>query len=86
MLELKWHSESKLQNVNHNLSNIHQHVTIEIFQGQEGTTSMDPPASLGLSLADAENQRTTKHPRIWGLKVTRMQKQLRRYGNVSYPA
>ena len=31
ILEQKQHIENKLQNANHNLSNIHQHVTHEIF-------------------------------------------------------
>ena len=61
-LHLNKHRENKLQNVNHNLSNIHQRVTNENFQGQEGTMSMDTPAPLGLYLIEAENQRTTKHP------------------------
>ena len=30
ILEQKQHGENKVQNVNHNLSNIHQHVTIKI--------------------------------------------------------
>ena len=37
ILELKQHRENKLQNVNNNLSNIHQHVTNETFQGQGET-------------------------------------------------
>ena len=32
---------------------------------------MDTPAQLSLSLIEVENQRTTKHPRILVLKVTR---------------
>ena len=36
ILELKQRRENKLQNVNINFSNIHHHVTIEIFWGQGG--------------------------------------------------
>ena len=36
MLELKQYRENKLQNVNHNHANIHQHVTNETFQEQGG--------------------------------------------------
>ena len=50
----KQHRGSKLQNVNYNLRNIRQHVS----NGQEGTMSMKTPAPLGLSLAEAENQRS----------------------------
>ena len=67
ILELKQHRENKLQNVNHSLSNIHQHVTNEIFQGQGETMNVDTPAPLGLSVAKAENQRTTKRPQMPGL-------------------
>ena len=33
ILELKWDRESKLQDVNHNLSNIHQHLATKQFEG-----------------------------------------------------
>mgnify|MGYP007065656147 CR=1 FL=1 len=33
ILELKQHRENKLQNVNHNLSNIHQHLATKQFEG-----------------------------------------------------
>ena len=32
--------------------------------------SVDTPAPLGLSLVEAENQRTTKRPQMSGLRVT----------------
>ena len=50
ILELKQHRENKLQNVDNNVCNIHQHVTNEVFQGQEETTNVDTPAPLGLFL------------------------------------
>ena len=53
-----------LQNVNHNHSNIHQHVTNETFQEQGETMNVDTPTPLNLSLDEAEKQRTTKHPRM----------------------
>ena len=34
ILELEQHRENKLQNVENNVSNIHQHITNEVFQGQ----------------------------------------------------
>ena len=70
ILKLKQHSENKLQNANHNHYNIHHHVMNKRFQGQEGIMSVDTLAPLGLSLAKAENQRRTKHPRMSDLKVT----------------
>ena len=41
ILELKQHRENKLQNVNNNFSNIHQHVTNEVFQGHEEKMNVD---------------------------------------------
>ena len=58
ILELKQHRENKLQNVDNNVSNIHQHVTNEYFQGQGETRNVDTPAPLGLLLDEAKNQRT----------------------------
>ena len=55
----------------HNHSNIHQHVTNETFQDQGEAMNVDTPTPLGLSLAEAEKQRTTKHPRMLGFKATR---------------
>ena len=71
ILELKQHRENKLQNVNNNLSNIHQHVTNANFQGQGERINMDTHALLGLSLAEPQNKRTTKHG-MSGLKASRL--------------
>ena len=51
ILEVKQHGENTLQNANHNLYNIHQHVTNEFFQGWEGAMSvaiLAPSASPSL--------------------------------------
>ena len=70
ILELKQHRDNKLQNVNHNHSNIHQHETNETFQEQGETMNVDTPTSLGLFLVEAKKQRTTKRPRMSTLKAT----------------
>ena len=71
ILELKQHREDKLQSVNHNHLNIHQHVTNIIFQEQGDMMNVDTPTPLGLSLDEAEMQRTTKRPRMSGFKAIR---------------
>ena len=40
--------------------------------------SVDTPASLGLSLAEAKNQRTTKRPRMPTVKVTNCLKAIKK--------
>ena len=60
-----------LQNVDNNVSDIHQHVTNEVFQGQGKTVKVNTHAILGLFLDEAENQRRTKRPRMSGFKATR---------------
>ena len=40
--------------------------------------SVDTLASLNLSLTEAENQRTTKHPQMSGLEVTRCVKAIKK--------
>ena len=55
ILELKHHRENKLENAKHKLSNIHQHVTNDFLQEQEGTMSVDTHASLNLFLVEAKN-------------------------------
>ena len=50
ILELKQHREDKLQSVNHNHLNIHQHVTNINFQEQGVMMNKDTPTPLGLSL------------------------------------
>ena len=70
-IELKQHRENKLQNVDKNVSNIHQHVTNAVFQGQGETTNVDTPVSLNIFLDKAENQRRAKRPRMSGFKATR---------------
>ena len=54
----------------HNHSNIHQHVTNETFQDQGEAMNVDTPTPLGLSLAEAEKQRTNKRPWMSGIKAT----------------
>ena len=54
ILELKQHREDKLQSVNHNHLNIHQHVTNIKFQEQGETMNVDTPTPLGFSLDEAE--------------------------------
>ena len=61
VLELKQHREDKLQSVNHNHFNNHQHVTNINFQEQGETVNVDTPTPLGLSLDEAEMQISTKH-------------------------
>ena len=71
ILELKQHRENKLQNINNNFSNIHQHVANEVFHGQGKTMNVDTHAPLGLFLDDVENQRRTKRPQMSCFKATR---------------
>ena len=49
-----------------------QHVTNENFQGQGEPMNVGTLAPLGLSIVEAENQRTTKHPQILGFKETQL--------------
>ena len=71
ILELKQHRENKLQSVNHNPFNIHQHVSSVIFQEQGETMNVVTLTPLGLSLDEAKMQRTTKRPWMLGFKTTR---------------
>ena len=48
----------KLQSVDRNHLNIHQHVTNIIFQEQGEIVNVDTPTPLSLSLDEAEMQRT----------------------------
>ena len=57
IIEIKQHRENMLQKVNHNHSNIHQHVTNETFQDQGEAMNVDTPTPLGLSLVEAKKQR-----------------------------
>ena len=70
ILELKQYRENKLQNVDNNVANDHEHVTNAVFQEPEETTNADTLAPLGLSIDEAENQRRTRRPRVPGFKAT----------------
>ena len=48
LIELKWHRECKVQNVNYYHSNIPQHILVGFFQGHGGTMNMDLLAPLNL--------------------------------------
>ena len=46
--------------------------------------NVDTPSPLGLSLAKAENQKTTKRPQMSGLNVTRGVEAIKKIRNMTY--